>query len=171
VLSSTEYISHSFDKIRENFIEKNVAFFKAVYFDFAPLLAIPVYQERPVHSLHPIENLDRKYSLREYESLANRANTAQTAHPCTKTQAILKASFAGTRPDADVARITAYSYDIVPQTDFVPMLGGDGRIHSVAVPWDQYIPLEYQTDFLVADAAAAENQNIIASKHSMCIYH
>ena len=44
------YFSYSFDIIKENFISRNADYFKAVYFDFAPLWAIPIYQERPVHS-------------------------------------------------------------------------------------------------------------------------
>ena len=31
----------AFDIIKENFISKNIDYFKAVYFDFAPLWAIP----------------------------------------------------------------------------------------------------------------------------------
>ena len=35
-LLANQYTSYSFDMIKENFIGKNISFFKAVYFDFAP---------------------------------------------------------------------------------------------------------------------------------------
>ena len=61
------YTSYSYDIIKENFIGKNQEFFKAVYFDFAPIWAIPIYQERPVHSLKPIPDYSQVYSLKECE--------------------------------------------------------------------------------------------------------
>ena len=65
-IPASAYFSYSFDVIRECFIKKNTEFFKALYFDFAPLWAIPVYQERPVHSLEPIPDYTQKYSYKEY---------------------------------------------------------------------------------------------------------
>ncbi|MBR6682180.1 MAG: hypothetical protein IKL40_04255, partial [Clostridia bacterium] len=65
IVYPSRYISHSFDIIKESFIAQNTDFFKAIYFDFAPLWAIPMYQERPVHSLKPIPDYNQEYSLKE----------------------------------------------------------------------------------------------------------
>ena len=51
------------------------------------------------------------------------------------------------------------------------MLGGDGRIHSVPVQWDEYIPLEACNDFFVADADKAENRNVLARKNNLCLFN
>ena len=151
------YSSYSFDMIKENFIGKNAEFFKAVYFDFAPLLAIPMYQERPVHSLKPIPELSQCYSLKACEALANAVDEKYVVHPQTKTQAILKSTFVGSKDKVDETQITAYSYDIEKRVDIVTMMGGDGKQHDVPVEWDQYLPLEASNLFyFAADGIAAK---------------
>lgn len=169
-LLANEYVSYSFDTIRDNFTIKNANFFRAVYFDFAPLWAIPVYQERPVHSLKPIPDLSQRYSLKEFEILANAADAHELIHPDTKTQAIFKSGYVGSNSDGDETCITAYSYDIVVRTDYVPVLGGDGNFHNVPVEWNEYIPLEAETHFLVAPEEKNLGLEKIASRNSLCFY-
>lgn len=164
------YISYSFDIIKENFINKNTEFFKAVYFDFAPLLAIPIYQERPVHSLKPIPDMSRLYSQKECEALANKVDYECIVHPNTKTQAILKSSYVGSKNNVDETCITAYSYDIIKRVDIVTVRGGDGKFHDVQVPWDEYIPLESRNNFYIASADIAQSENIMADLNGICIF-
>ncbi len=164
------FASYSFDIIKESFINKNVEYFKAVYFDFAPLLAIPAYQERPVHSLKPIPSYTRLYSLKECEALANAVDSKYVVHPDTKTQAILKSDFISSKDNVDETRISAYSYDIVKREDIVPVYGGDGRYHDVSVLWDEYIPLEEHNSFFITELGAAKNENVMASRNGLCIF-
>ena len=39
-------------------------------------------------------------------------------------------------------RVRAYSFRTEPRVDYVSMRGGDGAIHSVPVPWTEYIPVD-----------------------------
>ena len=165
------YMSYSYDIIKENFLQKNIDFFKAVYFDFAPLLAIPAYQERPVHSLKPIPDYSQLYSLKECEALANSVDYKYVVHPNTKTQAILKSSFIGSKNSIDETCITAYSYDINKRIDFIPVRGGDGRFHNVPVEWDEYLPLEARNNFYISTNEAAENKTVIARRNGLCIFN
>jgi hypothetical protein len=165
------YTSYCFDVIKSNFVSKNADFFRAVYFDFAPLLAIPLYQERPVHSLKPIPDLSQQYSLRQFETLANAVNSSYVVHPDTKTEAILKSSFVRNKNGADETCITAYSYDIAKRVEVIPVLGGDGRLHSVPVPWDEYLPLEARKTFLVVGEAQVGKHTVIARHNGLCIYN
>ena len=165
------YTSYSYDIIKENFIGKNIDFFKAVYFDFAPLLAIPVYQERPVHSLKPIPDCSQLYSLKECEALANAIDRNYVVHPRTKTQAILKSSFVASKDNVDETCITAYSYDIEKRVDIVTMLGGDGHFHNVPVEWDEYLPLEAHNNFYISTNEIAENKSVIARRNDLCIFN
>lgn len=164
------YYSFSFDTIKENFITKNTMFFKDVYFDFAPLWAIPLYQERPVHALKPIPDCEQKYSFKEYESLSNKIKPEYVVHPQTQTQAILKASFISSHQGIDEISVYAYSYDIIPRIDFVPVHGDDGHWHNVPVTWDDYIPLEAKNNFFVATAELAKNRNVVARQNNICIF-
>lgn len=165
------YTSYSFDVIKENFINKNEEYFKAVYFDFAPLWAIPAYQERPVHSLKPIPDYTQLYSLKESEALANAVDYRYVVHPNTKTQAILKSSFVRSKDNVDETCITAYSYDIEKRVDLVSVYGGDGHYHNVPVEWDEYLPLEAQHNFYIATNEIAGNKTVIARRKSLCIYN
>ena len=168
-LLSNNYTSYSFDIIKENFIGKNIKFFKEVYFDFAPLWAIPIYQERPIHSLNPIPDYAQLYSLKESEVLANAVDARYVVHPDTRTQAILKSSYIGTKNNMDETCITAYSYDIEPRTDIVSVYGGDGRYHDVPVNWDLYIPLEASNNFYITRNEHASNESVIAKRNGLCI--
>lgn len=165
------YTSYSYDIIKENFIGKNIEFFKAIYFDFAPLLAIPVYQERPVHSLKPIPDYEQLYSLKECEVLANAVDYKHVVHPNTKTQAILKSAFVDSKDNVDETCITAYSYDIEKRVDIVSVRGGDGYYHNVPVEWDDYIPLEARNNFYISTTEIAENKSVIARRNGLCIYN
>jgi hypothetical protein len=165
------YTSYSYDIIKENFVGKNINFFKEVYFDFAPIWAIPMYQERPVHSLKPIPEYTQNYSLKESEALANAVDYQHVVHPSTKTKAILKTSFVSSRDDIDETCITAYSYDIEKRVDIVSVHGGDGRYHNVPVEWDEYLPLEAQNNFYISRMELAKNKPIIARRNGLCIFN
>lgn len=165
------YISYSYDIIRDNFINKNVEFFKAVYFDFAPLLAIPIYQDRPVHSLKPIPDYTQLYSFKECEVLANAVDYKHVVHPKTKTKAILKSSYVSSKDNTDETCITAYSYDIAKRVDVVSVRGGDGHYHNVPVEWDEYLPLEAQHHFFVSTNETVGNKSVIASRDGLCIFN
>ena len=170
-LLSSSYVSYSFDVIKDNFINKNTEFFKSVYFDFAPLLAIPIYQERPVHSLKPIPDMSRLYSQKECEALANMVDYKYIVHANTKTQAIIKSSYIGSKDGVDETCITAYSYDIKPRVDIVSVKGGDGKFHDVSVPWDEYIPLEARKNFYVSAVNMAQSDKIMANRDGLCIFN
>lgn len=170
-LLAKQYTSYSFDIIKENFIGKNIAFFKAVYFDFAPLLSIPAYQERPVHSLKPIPDYEQLYSIKECEALSNCVDRKHMVHPDTKTQAILKTAFVNTENNADEISITAYSYDIEKRVDIVSVHGGDGRFHNVPVEWDEYMPLEAINRFYVAANGQEKSGSVLARRNGLCIFH
>ena len=166
-----DYTSYSYDIIQQNFTGKNKEFFKAVYFDFAPVWAIPMYQERPVHSLKPIPDYSQRYALKECEALANAVDRKYLVHPHTKTQAILKSTFVGSKNNADETCITAHSYDIAKRVDMVSVHGGDGRFYSVAVEWDEYLPLEASNNFYISTGQLAGNKSVMARRDGLCIFN
>lgn len=155
--------SHDYDQVRQKFQSAHEEYFKSIYFDFAPLLALPVYQERPVHSLDPIPDDYPRYTMRECEVLANAMDPQQLVHPQSRTKAILKATHTSSEGSADTVRISAYTYDTIPRVDVVHVRGGDGRMHGVPVHWDEYIPLETHKQLLVS--TNRENANV--HKHGL----
>ncbi len=139
--SATHYRSYDFEQIQKKFTSFNEQYFKSVFFDFAPLLAVPMYQERPVKSLEPLKEYKVNYTVNEYETLANRMDQKLFLAEKSGTRAIFKARAEGREQDTDRVEIKALSYRTAHRTDFVPVLGGDGRVHPVPVPWIEYIPV------------------------------
>lgn len=169
LLRALEYKSYDFEEIKANFTNKNAEFFKAVYFDFAPIWAIPMYQEEPVHSLDPLPDYAQLYARKECEVLSNAMDEKYVVHPDTKTDAILKSQFVKSSNGVDEVLVTAYSYDIEQRVDVVRMYGNDGKYHNVNVPWDEYLPLENSKSFFVTRAEQVAKK--LASRNGLCIYH
>lgn len=166
-----DHASYSYEQVRENFIGKNAEFFKAVYFDFAPVWAIPLYQERPAHSLDPVPKRRQKYASKEWEALANAVDDQYVVHPQTATKAILKCSFVSSGKSGDRIKVTAYSYSVRKRVTDVSVHGGDGYWHDVPVEWKEYIPLKFESRYYVGTEEQANNRTILAKKDNLCIFN
>lgn len=131
---------------RVNFNQFHQEFFKSVYFGFAPLWTIPNYREKRSTSIKHRGNDDHSYW--EHEAVANFIGEEHFKHPASVTRNILKTSASGSGGTKQVS-VTAYGYEGIPQVDVIPVLGGDGRMHPVPVPWTEYIPVERSSSILV----------------------
>ncbi|MBQ8689589.1 MAG: hypothetical protein IJ515_04420 [Clostridia bacterium] len=156
--SVASYASYGVGLIRDKFISFNNDFFKSVYFDLAPLLAIPAYHEEPAKSLEDYnDNHSTNYTSKEHEALANRIGRRAFAHPSSDTEVILKTS--GVRSDngTDTVTVTAHSFNGIERMDYVSVYGGDGRWHNVPVPWVEYIPVQKSTQMSVKGVNMSES--------------
>lgn len=147
--SPHRYYSFDVDKARKNFIGINTEYFKSLFFDFAPLFSVPAYMETPCASLESIEEYEGNYTSIEHEALANAMGARQFAHPATATECILKTRLLGKTEEEDRVSVTALSFAAENRIDFVPVLGGDGKIHPVPVPWVEYIPVENTAEIYI----------------------
>ena len=166
--SVSHYRSYDFEEIEKKFNAFHQEYFKSVFFDFAPLLAIPMYQDKPVKSLEPLKEYRVNYTANEYETLANRMEQSLLVHRESGTRAILKARGVTKEKDADSVEIRAFSYRTEPRIDLVPVLGGDGRWHSVPVHWTEFIPVMQTSHLQVKKEVKSENLgNDTASCHGL----
>ncbi|MBQ3490411.1 MAG: hypothetical protein IJA86_07465 [Clostridia bacterium] len=156
--SAGRYRSYDVDDSRKKFVDFNNEYFKSVFFDFAPLFAVPLYQQKPVQSLEPIKEYDPHYTIYEYESLANSIGGSAFAHEETATDVILKANFAGASHTTDNVEVKAYSYAAIERVDYVSVYGGDERYHDVPVPWIEYIPLEKTSYMAIKEFGYSERE-------------
>ncbi|MBQ8718340.1 MAG: hypothetical protein IJY66_03660, partial [Clostridia bacterium] len=156
--SASHYYSFDFDAAKANFLTFNERYFKSLFFDFAPLFSVPAYLETPCASLEPIEEYDCNYTCFEHEVMANAIGKSSFVHPSSRTNAILKTRTAGKQGETDRVEVTAYSFTSAMRTDFVPVLGGDGRMHAVPVIWEEFLPVSRTTPMTVAPAAYSEKQ-------------
>ncbi len=139
--SPAPYFDYDHDAARVKFVNHVNAFFKGIYFDLAPLLSIPLYQQ--MKSLDYIYGRDcpYNYSSYEHEVFANCFPEEALKDPNSITTCMLKTRVIRTDGKADKIEITAYSYRGEDRVDYVNKMGGDGRMHTIPVYWVEYIPL------------------------------
>lgn len=141
--------SHSYDEARSKFISFNEEYFKSVFFDFAPLMAVPAYQEEPVESMKEPRDYETNYSAFEHEILANSIDGRLLIHPKSATEAIIKTSLIEKSGEVDRLSVTAHSYSATERLDYVAVYGNDGRYHNVPVHWIEYNPISRTSEMVI----------------------
>lgn len=140
------YKSYDLAASKASFISFNAGYFKSMYFDLAPVLAVPLYRmQKPAEFIYR-DVYDYNYTGGEAEVLANRFAPSVFAPQDAKTQTILKARPVRREGSTDSVSVTAHSFDAVDRVDYVNVFGGDGRYHAVPVPWVEYIPVERMSE-------------------------
>ncbi len=137
----SRYFSFSLDDSRAKFLDFNGQYFRSLYFDLAPLLSIPLYQQHKPHEYIYRESYPRYFTRQETEYAVNSLGAAAFAHPSAATQSILKTNFLSRDGKSDRVRVTANAYRAVDRVDLVPVFGGDGQMHEVPVNWVEYLPV------------------------------
>ncbi len=155
------YTSYDIDDAKQKFINRNNNFFKSIYFDFAPLLTIPTYQQEPSMVFEPLDRVNANYSSYEHEVLANAIGTHHFAPQQSATSVVLKASLVKTKNDTDIVMINASSYEAHHRVDFIPVFGGDGKTHLVPVPWIEYLPIQKNTPIAVKSVGQNKRDFIV----------
>ena len=170
---TSNYVSHSYDLTVKKFTDFNVEYFKSLYFDLAPLLSIPVYQDEP-SELEGERKIEHLFSTRECEVLANAIGPQRLSHPDTVTDTIYKAYTTDIQNGLADVCIEALSYVSEDRLDLIPVLGGDGRIHPVPVPWKEYIPLRREEHIkmrrIIDSDDMTANEASVISKNGILAY-
>lgn len=138
----SQFVSYSVELSKEAFMSLHCQLFESLYFDLAPLLSIPLYQQQ--RGTKEEEKYDTA-SIYEIETLLKSIPLTSVAHEDTITDTILKMNRAQNQSSIDKFDVTAYSFKGIAHTDFIPVWGGDGRTHAVPVEWIEYIPVERTT--------------------------
>lgn len=145
------FFGFDYELIKERFVEYNDNFFKAVFFDFAPLLSIPLYQQYKSREYIYKNNVPSNYVCFEHEILANKFDPARFTDKESNTPVILKTSLAKRAGNDDIITVTGHSFKTIDRIETVSKLGGDGRFHSIPVHWTEYIPVEGKDVISVSD--------------------
>lgn len=152
------YQSYDVDIAQNKFIDFNKEYYKSVFFDFAPLLSVPAYHEKPSMTIEPLSEYAVNYSSYDHEMVANAIGVGNFAHPASHTEVILKTKHIMKDEDTDCVEVTAKSYRGEDRLEIVPVFGGDGRMHGVPVPWVEYLPLENITMMAVKKVGLAKEK-------------
>ena len=138
----SQFAGFDLAEARKNFIRFNAEYFASLYFDFAPLFSIPIYQqERPSESFGECTKHSNIGDF-EMESVANYFKKEFFAPLGATTPQILKAVPVKADEQGTLSEITSYSYRGEDRVSYVPVMANNGRVYSVAVPWVEYIPVQ-----------------------------
>ncbi|HRX45323.1 MAG TPA: hypothetical protein P5091_04715 [Acholeplasmataceae bacterium] len=120
-------------------------YFKRIYFTFAPILAIPLYQHTLPHEYIYKDLYDSYASFYEHEKVVNHMNVNEFKHPLCTTESILKTKTIKSDHYEDIISVTAYGYRTEQRVDYIQKMGGDGRMHTIPVEWTEYLPVEQES--------------------------
>ncbi|MDE5714594.1 MAG: hypothetical protein K2I42_00505, partial [Anaeroplasmataceae bacterium] len=140
-----QFAGFSIDRMKENFVKFNDTYFQSLFFDFIPLISIPLYQQhKPKEYIYQEEYRSNITSF-EHEALANSFDVDLLKNPETSTDVILKATFEKKNKTVDLVKIRANSFKSIERVELIPVFGKDGHMHSVPVPWIEYEPVYQET--------------------------
>ena len=144
--------NYDYEAAKKYFINYCDKYFSSFYFDLAPLLSIPLYQQHMAFEEIFKGTVDPNLTSFETEVMANRFDEKNFKHEDSSTPAILKREFIRKNGDkGDMVNIHAHSYKSIPHTEIISKMGGDGRMHQIPVIWYEYVPLEKVTPMAVQE--------------------
>ena len=163
------YIDFSYDRTREKFINYNCEYFEHMFASFMPLLSIPLYQQ--MKSSEYIYKKRYNYNCNTYlmEMLANLLdiNLLKPAN-AVNVRTLLKTRIREEKNESDIVEITAHSYKTKTHTDYIPRMAGNGRIYSVPVQWEEYIPIQKTTQMEIKKVNTDASENDIIKIANEC---
>ena len=134
---------------RQKFIDYCCTYFRAFYFAMAPLLAVPLYQEkRGLYDMSRDEvGAAPEAAVWEDEALANYYGEDRFKAPESITHSILKTHVVRRRNGVAQVQVVANGFRGVTRVDHQSVRGGDGRLHDVAVEWIEYLPVSATSSY------------------------
>lgn len=156
-----KWMDYNFDIVKQRFLRVNQEYFRAVYFAFAPLLSIPLYQQTRTRKEIYGRDLLGDSSFWEWESIANFKGESGFMHPRSITPNILKTSLLHSNDNGTKEiEIQAYGFSGTNRLDYISVFGGDGHIHKVPVPWVQYDPVHKRSTMAIKEFPEADTEII-----------
>lgn len=159
-----KYINFDLEDARNNFVSYNDEYMRSFFFNIAPLLSVPLYQQ--IKTKEYIYKYDWPSNITNYEHeiAANTFDQNLFAHSESNTPAILKTRFIQKDKESDEVSVSAYSFKAIRHVDYVSVYGRDGHYHNVPVEWYEYIPL-CQTNTIKVKATNETNQQYLSNNN------
>ena len=165
-MNPEQYRNFDFERAKKDFYEINARYFCAIYFSFAPLLCVPMYQQiRPQQDIYG-RDMERKSSFWEHEALANFWGQEHFEHTYCATPCIMKTTAKKQGDGSTLINVTAHGFRSERRMSYISKYGGDGSWHDVPVEWYEFLPVEgngqilMQEDNQQGDAAMSQTQRM-----------
>ena len=141
IIEPTTFISHSHDIAKSKFVDYVNSFFRGLYFDFAPLLSVPLYQQlKTLEYIYEVE-LESNNTMYEAEMVSNRFDETIFKNPLSATEAILKSHFVEKNGACDKVVVRAHSFEGQERVEIVMVRARNGVLYDVPVYWIEYLPI------------------------------
>lgn len=114
--------------------------FDSMFFELAPILCIPLYQQTDAGYFDVKEHYQH-VSTYDAEAFANSMSPQLFMPDAATTPQVLKVNFNHSVGDTDFFTVNSYAYQGVPQVTYVSKMGGDGHMHDIPVQWTRYDPV------------------------------
>ena len=153
------FMKYDLEESRKFFNDFNNDYFRSLYFAFAPYLAIPLYREQrsiPKGGASPRNNSCSEW---EHEAMANFIGEEYFRHPDSVTSNLNKTYSHSGDSSSKTVSVVSHGYMGIPMVDYVPVFGGDGNWHEVAVPWVDYIPVQRESQMVVGVIANHDDES------------
>jgi hypothetical protein len=136
-----------YEKIREGFINGNKQFFKDIYFMFAPILTIPLYQQYPYKQPLFEKKQQQLLSYVQNECIVNTLHPNDTfKHPQSITDNILKTKRVFANDLYEINEIIAHGYRGEQRTVMVTVHDFEAGTVIVPVNVMDYFPVQKSTN-------------------------
>jgi len=153
----TKFYHYSLEDCRKNFVDYVCIYFQSIYYDLAPILSIPLYQQYKSKEYIYKDIFKRNFTYFEGESIANSFGEDVFRLPGSTTRTILKTNLIEKNGEADKVMVTAYSFRGEKRITYVPKSASDGHVYDVPVEWIEYIPTVNETPMEVCPCKTTRN--------------
>lgn len=143
-VDSTKYMLYDIAMCKDAFLKFNENYFVNLYFELAPIMSIPLYQQYKTREYIYKDSYYRNYTSYEAEVLGN-VMAGSLAHELSNTSSIIKSSLIKKQGNVDNILYIANSFEACERVTFVDVFGGDGYYHEVPVHWIEYVPVSKAT--------------------------
>ena len=135
------FAGYDYEEMKNKFVAYSDSFIQNLFFDLAPILSIPLYQMHKTRDFIYQNDYPNNVTSYEQEAMANSLDSSyflpKEADPSLPLiLKVLKSKKVGGY--SDEVNVKATSYKTTPKVDYVPKMGGDGKMHNVPVHWIQY---------------------------------
>lgn len=152
------FMGYCFEDVKQNFISINEDYFRQVYFAFAPLLSIPLYQQERID---PVSDKELHSSAgMEWEAIANFLGESVFRHPESITENILNATLLRKEGNKKVIEVNAQGFGGWDRVEYVSKYGRDGHFHDVPVHWVEYYPVSQTGEFTITEMPGSDKEPI-----------
>ena len=172
------FIDFDASRAKETFLNYCDNYFQNVFFDLAPIISIPLYQNyKERNYVYKDNHHESRHTMFEVESLANAYDKELFKPKGSVTDNILKARFVKRDGKFDIYNIESFGFRTVRHVTPVPTLGGDGHMHPVPVVWYEYIPVKGLTGFKVEEMNTTRQKfndafkNVSGNTNSLNVYY